>query len=445
MAPVAIPALTKKPFPLESHRVWLDSDRPVVRPVDICLERMEVKMKKATTKRLLATLLSFAMMFALVACSGNENGSSGGNNSANSGGTSSGGGHEVELIDGATAPEDLTFGLTPFEDRQTLRIGFFTGSPLSYAFLFADNLGVFDALNIDVEYSCFTGGPAMMEANSEWDMASCGLGGVCTALAGYDFTLVDVTDYEENMAIFVRPDSELANDPTNPDLWKGATVVYPAGTTGQAVLAQYLETMGLTLSDVESVNMDNANGLTGFNGGTGDALMCWNAIALSAEDRGYVRVTDSGQLNLPFPCCTFAQTEIMESNPDLVAAAVAVFHLTYEWVTESEGNAAQAAAWYLEHCDEEGFLCDESIAERTINWWRCPTVDEYIALFTETEPDEAGLYTSRDLLQIENDILSGFDFFTSVGSYTEAQRTQFLDDQRVDNSIALAVKEMLGR
>ena len=151
MAPAAIPALTKKPFPLESHRVWLDSDRPVVRPVDICLERMEVKMKKATTKRLLATLLSFAMMFALVACSGNENGSSGGNNSANSGGTSSGGGHEVELIDGATAPEDLTFGLTPFEDRQTLRIGFFTGSPLSYAFLFADNLGVFDALNIDVE------------------------------------------------------------------------------------------------------------------------------------------------------------------------------------------------------------------------------------------------------------------------------------------------------
>ena len=280
MAPVAIPALTKKPFPLESPRVWLERDRPVVRPVDICLERMEVKMKKAITKRLLATLLSFAMMFALVACSGNENGSSGGNNSANSAGTSSGGGHEVELIDGATAPEDLTFGLTPFEDRQTLRIGFFTGSPLSYAFLFADNLGVFDALNIDVEYSCFTGGPAMMEANSEWDMASCGLGGVCTALAGYDFTLVDVTDYEENMAIFVRPDSELANDPTNPDLWKGATVVYPAGTTGQAVLAQYLETMGLTLSDVESVNMDNANGLTGFNGGTGDALVCWNALPL---------------------------------------------------------------------------------------------------------------------------------------------------------------------
>ena len=377
-------------------------------------------MKRTHAKRILALLLSLVMVFALASCTGGSGGT---------GGTDEG---PAELIEGATAPEDLTYGLTPFEERQTLRIGFFTGSPLSYAFLFADNLGVFDALNIDIEYTCFTGGPAMMEANSEWDIASCGLGGVCTALAGYDFALVDVTDYEENMAIFVRPDSELA-------------VVYPAGTTGQAVLAQYLESIGLSLSDVESVNMDNANGLTGFNGGTGDALVCWNAIALSAEDEGYVRVTDSGQLGLPFPCCTFAQTEIMESNPDLVATAVAVFHLTYEWVTESEGNAAQAAAWYLAHCDEEGFLCDESIAERTIDWWRCPTVDEYIELFTATEPDDAGKYTSRDVLQIENDILSGFDFFVSVGSYTEEQRTQFLDDQRVDNSVALRVQEMLGR
>ena len=218
-------------------------------------------------KRLLAMLLTLSMVFALAACGGDGDGSgSQGDGSGSQGGTGG-----VELIEGATAPEDLTFGLTPFEERQTLRIGFFTGSPLSYAFLFADNLGVFDALNVDVEYICFTGGPAMMEANSEWDIASCGLGGICNALVGYDFALVDVTDYEENMAIFVRPDSELAADPDNPDLWRGATVIYPTGTTGQAVLAQYLENIGLTMNDIESVNMDNSNGLTGFNGGNSNS------------------------------------------------------------------------------------------------------------------------------------------------------------------------------
>ena len=402
-------------------------------------------MKATNVKRVLALLLALSMMFALAACGGGNDNKGGASNppAANTETQKPTGGSDETPAGGGA--EDLTWGLKPFDERQTLRIGFFTGSPLSYPYLFADKLGVFDALNIDVEYTCFTGGPAMMEANSEWDIASCGLGGVCIALYGYDFALVDVNDYEENMAIFVRPDSDIAKDPTNPDLWKGVTCVYPAGTTGQAVLAQYLQTMGLSLADVESVNMDNANGLTGFNGGTGDVLVCWNAIALSAEDAGYVRVTDSGQLGIPFPCCTFAQQSIMKDNFDLVATASAVFHLAIEWCYESDENMAQAAAWYLEHCDEEGFLCNEDIAMRSMEWYRGSTVDEYIEIFTKTSPDDAGLYTSRDLLQMEKDILTGFDFFVSEGKYTPEDRTKFLDDQRVDNSVALAVKEMLGK
>ncbi len=316
---------------------------------------------------------------------------------------------------------------------------------MSYPFLFADNLGVFDALNIDVEYICFTGGPAMMEANAEWDMASCGLGGLANGLYGYDFSLIDITDYEENLAIFTRGDSPIAEDPENPELWKGATCVYPAGTTAQAVLAKYLNNMGLTLADVESVNMDNANALTGFNGGTGDVLGCWNAIALSAEDAGYVRVSDSGQLNIGMPCGTFATKEMMEEHFDLVVTACIVFHKAAEWCYESDENMAQAAQWYLDHCDEEGFLCDEGIAQRTMEWYRGPSVDEWIALYMDTSPDDAGLYTSRDLLQAEKDILVGLDFFISEGKYTNEDRTRYLDEQRIDPSVALAAKELLGK
>lgn len=383
-------------------------------------------------KKLLTLFLALAMIFALAACASTPADPS----------------SPPQPTDGApsAAPgEDLTWGLTPFAERQTLRLGFFTGSPLSYPYLFADNLGVFDALNIDVEYTCFTGGPAMMEANAEWDMASCGLGGICLALASYDLALIDVNDYEENMAIFAREGSAIAADPTNPENWKGITAVYPAGTTGQTVLAQYLAELGLSLSDIESVNMDNSNGLTGFNGGTGDVLVCWNAIALSAEDAGHIRVTDSGQLGLPFPCCTFAQPSIMQDNPDLVATATAVFHLAVEWCYESDANMAQAAEWYLAHCDEEGFLCNEDVAARSMAWYRGPTVDEYIALFTETSPDDAGIYTTRDLLQIEKDVLSGYDFFINEGKYTAADRQAMLDNKLVDNSIALKVKEMLNK
>jgi ABC-type nitrate/sulfonate/bicarbonate transport system substrate-binding protein len=392
-------------------------------------------------KKLVALMLTLSMAVSLVAC-----GSSKSTETQTATEEESTTEEAAESTgDAAAEEEDLTWGLTPFEERQTLRLGFFTGSPLSYPFLFADKLGVFDALNIDVEYTCFTGGPAMMEANAEWDMASCGLGGLANGLYGYDFSLVDITDFEENLALFAREGSDIANDPTNPDVWKGATCVYPAGTTAQAVLAKYLNTIGLSLSDVESVNMDNSNALTGFNGGTGDVLGCWNAIALSAEDAGYVRISDSGQLGIGMPCGTFAQKDMMENHFDLVVTACIVFHKAVEWCYESDENMAQAAEWYLEHCDEEGFLCNEDIAARTMDWYAGPTVDEWIALYTETSPDDAGLYTSRDLLEAEKSILVGLDFFISEGKYTNEDRTRFLDDQRIDPSVALAAKELLGK
>lgn len=386
-------------------------------------------------KKLLALLLALVMVFSLVACGTTDDEDSNSDSDVIN-----------ENVDTDIEEEDGTvWGLTPFEEKQTLRIGFFTGSPLSYPFLFADNLGVFEALNIELEYTCFTGGPAMMEANAEWDIASCGLGGLCNGLYGYDFSLIDITDYEENLAIFVRPDSELAADPTNPELWKGVTAVYPAGTTAQAVLADYLASIGLSLSDIESVNADNSNALTVFDAGTGDVLACWNAIALSAEDYGYVRVSDSGQQGYPAPCGTFVHPDFLEENRELVVTAIAVFHLAVEWCYESEDNMAQAAAWYLEHCDEEGFLCTEDVAQRTMEWYAGPTVDEYIAIFSDTSTDYAGLYTTRDLLQAEQDILVGLDFFISEGKYTNEDRTRYLDDCRVDPSVAQGVAELLGK
>ena len=356
-----------------------------------------------------------------------------------------GGAQEVKTA--AVAPSaDMTWGLKPFATPQTLRIGFFTGSPLSYPYLFADKLGVFDALNIDVQYTFFTNGPAMLEANAAWDIASCGLGGIALGLSKYDnLTLIDVNDYEENMAIFTRQGSKIAADPKNPANWKGVKCVFPTGTTAQAVLAQYLKTMGLSLSDVVSINMDNANSLTAFNGGTGDVLVCWNAIALAADDYGFFRVTDSGKLNLPFPCATFVQKKFLASNKDLITVTEAVFHLAVEWINESPNNLEQSAQWYFEHCEEEGFLATESVARRTMEWYRGSTVDEYIELFTKESPDAAGLYTKRNLLQIEQDIMSGFDFFVSEGKYTMADRNKILDERRVTNEVALAVKALLGR
>lgn len=371
-------------------------------------------------KKLIAILLAMVMVLSLAACGGSAAPET-----------------KPDAAAADTKPDaaagDNTWGLTPFAETQKLRIGFFTGSPLSYPYLFAENLGVFDALNIDVEFVCFTGGPAMMEAGNDWDICSLGLGGVSIGLSAYDYILYDVNDYEENLAIFVRPDSELAKDPTNPELWKGVECVYPTGTTAQAVLAAYLQTMGLSLADVVSTNADNSNALTVFSGGTGDVLGCWNAIALSAEDAGFVRVSDSGQLNIGMMCGSFVHPQFLAEHADLVAVSTAVFHLAAEWCAEHQ---EEASTMYFEHCQEEGFLCTEEVAAKTIAWYRGPSVDLFLEKFTTEENGN---------LKIVNDILLGYDFFVSEGKYTAEQRDTWLNGNRVDNSVALAVKDLLGK
>lgn len=368
------------------------------------------------------------LVFVFAGCSG----------STSSEGTSS----DDDGVDLEKASE-TTFGLAPFKEKQTLRLGFFTGSPLSYPFLFADKLGYFEELNIKLVYEPFTNGPAMMEANADWDIASCGLGGLANGMKGYEFRVIDITDYEENLALFARPGTPLAEDPSNPENWKGTEWIYPAGTTAQAVLVRALEEVGLNLSDIKSTNMDVANALTGFKGGTGDGLGVWNVIAFEAEDAGYVRIGDSGSLNVKAPCGTVASKEIIEEKRQLIETAIAVFHFTTEWLYESDENMEKAIAWFLEDVENEGLLVNESIAERVMKWYRGPTMKEYIELYTKASPDDAGKYTKRDLLQAEKDILVLIDFFISQGNYSEEDRTKFLDDGLIDPTIALGVKEML--
>lgn len=338
-----------------------------------------------------------------------------------------------------------TFGLTPFKDKQVLRLGFFTGSPLSYPYLFADKLGIFKELNIEIQYVPFTNGPAMMEANAEWDIASCGLGGLANAMKGYDFRIFDINDYEENLALFARPDSALAKDPSNPENWKGTEWIYPAGTTAQAVLVNALTKVGLSLNDIKSTNMDVANALTGFKGGTGDGLGVWNAIAFAAEDAGYVRIGDAATLGFKAPCGTVATAQTIADKKELVETVTAVFHLTVGWLNESDANMKQAADWYLEDCLNEGLKVDASIAARVMDWYRGPTTAQYFDLYTAKSPDATGLYTKRDLLQAEKDILVGLDFFISQGKYTNEERTKFLDEQLIDPSVAVGVKDMLDK
>jgi len=336
----------------------------------------------------------------------------------------------------AAAAKPTTFGLKPLPQKETIRIGFFTGSPLSYPFLFADKEGFFKELNIEVQYKTFTNGPAMMEANSSWDIAGCGLGGMLVGMMGYDMHIIGISDYEENLATFAKPGSKLAQNKNDPANYRGTQWLYPIGTTAQATLAAHLQKLGLSLQDIKSTNMDVVSAVTGFQS-QGDGLCVWNAMAFAAEDRGYIRLEDAGTLGLAFPCGTVAPDANVKAKLDLIAYAYILFYKAWEWASSSPANLQKAADYYLEHCLDEGVACDASVAKRVMDWYRAPFLAKSVEIMTKTSADDKGLYTKRALKQAEKDILMGFDFFIAENRYKPEDRIKMLDQGFVDDKVAL--------
>jgi ABC-type nitrate/sulfonate/bicarbonate transport system substrate-binding protein len=348
----------------------------------------------------------------------------------------SGGGGEKAVQSNTVSSGPTTFGLKPFEQKQILRVGYFAGSPLSLPFYIADKEGFFRELNIELVYETFTNGPAMMEANADWDIAGCGEGGALVGLVGYDMHVIGISDYEENMALFAKPGSKLAQDKNNPANWRGTQWLYPMGPTGQAVLAAGLGKVGLSLQDVRSVNMDVVSALTGFQS-QGDGLAVWNAIAFAAEDRGYVRLEDASTLKITFPCVTLASEAAIRNKLDLITYAYIIFYKTWEWCNQSPQNMQKGADYYLENCLDEGVACDENIAKRVMEWYRAPFLKKSVEIMTQTSPDDARLYAKRNLKQAEKDILVGMDFFIAENRYKPEDRVKVLDMGLVDDTIAL--------
>lgn len=370
-------------------------------------------------KKFIAMALALAMSLSLVAC--------GGESAAPSE-------PDAPAASSNGEPAETTFGLQPFKERQTLRVGFFSGSPHANTFYIADQKGFFDELNIDVEYEPFTNGPAMMEASGSWDVASAGAAGDLVGMLGYDLRCVGVVDYEKNMGLFVRPDGKLADKKAED--WKGSTWLYPTGTNAQMILGGELDQLGLAFDDIESVNMDIASALTALKGGQGDGIVVWNAIATAAESAGFVRVDDAGSLDITVFNGFMTTPEALETRRELVKAAWKIYFLTWQWCNESESNMEEATDLYLEMCENEGIACDEHIAEVAMDYYACPSVSEEYELMTKASADAAGLYTERDLLQAEQDLLVTMDFLINIGKYSPEDRENILDNKMVDSSIA---------
>lgn len=215
------------------------------------------------------------------------------------------------------------------------------------------------------------------------------------------------------------------------------------GTTAHYTLLKLMDSLGLSMENIKTVNMDVASAYTAFAGGEGDGMVIFNNLVFNAEDEGFVRIADSGSLNATNSACLTMTPDAIENKHDLMVTTWALFYMAADWCNASEENQKFAINAFLTACEDEGVNCSEDTIARTFKIWKCPSLSNSIETMTAEVDDEAGLYTSRKLLQIEKEILGTMDFFITQNAYTAENREYLLDNQLVVNSIAIDAAKML--
>ena len=361
----------------------------------------------------------------------------------------------VSGTDEVAEGEGTTWGIEPMAEPVTINLGFFSGSPHSSEFYIMEQKGWLEELGITFNYNSFISGPAMMEANADWDICTSGGPGVINGILNYDVTAIGIVENEVILNLYVREDSPIAKSgkghfPDYPEMygtaddWKGTEWLLPLGTTMHMTMISVLEQMGLTANDVTLTNMDATTALTAFRAGEGDGMGIWTSTALTAEKEGkYVKVVGAGDNGIVIAAAMCATDKAL-ADPVKREAIQKIYELYYhtaEWIQE---NMEDAATLYAETCAIEGITTTEDFDLAFETYSRTPdhTMKQNLDLMLQSAADESGL-AGREITGGEQAIMYTFDFFVSQDKYTNDQRAFILDNHKISSEIAEEVQAVM--
>ena len=146
--------------------------------------------------------------------------------------------------------------------------------------------------DITVKYAEITSGADQTQALASGDVdilyALGGTSAVLAAANGADIKVLDIYGRSPEAYTIYSKDASIKSAE---DL-KGKTVAGPVGTTLHQLLVAYLEKAGMTLEDVNYVNMSIPDAKAALDAGSIDAALVAGAVAYKSQAQGYNLVTN---------------------------------------------------------------------------------------------------------------------------------------------------------
>ena len=210
-------------------------------------------------KRILALALSFAMVFGLVAC----------------------GGSKTEETKAAETKAAETTAADEAAEEITLEVAYMPNYGSLWAVTTAMEKGYFAEEGIKVNLTSFQDGPTIIAAmeSGSIDIGYIGQGAHKLCIQG-NAKIFALSHISNGDAVIGGPEVKTLED------LKGKKVAYSSGTSSEDILKNALAKAGLTMDDIEAVEMEAANIVTAMLSGGVDACATWSPNSLKIMEEG---------------------------------------------------------------------------------------------------------------------------------------------------------------
>lgn len=361
-------------------------------------------------KKAVSSILSLALLLALLAGCGGSAASSGAATSSGS----------------AANTPDKTYNLT---------ISGISGS-LNYTPIYiAQQEGWFEEAGIEMEEVLFSNGPVQMESLSSdgWDVGFTGVGGVLAGVLGYDAVVLGATNSDNGTQyVFARNDSDIVaagqgNNSVSSEIygdaasWKGKTILCNTGTVLHYLLIKTLGGFGLAPEDVTFIAMDVPTAYSAFLAGEGDLVVLTGSAGTfpMLEDTENYTAVSSGNMADTGLMCNIVANKNSYADPEKYEAMKAflqVYFKTLDWMKENEEKAVE---YLVDFSDESGNSMDADVAAKYLKADTYYTLQEACDMMNNKAE-------GQEYSEMEGNLMNILDFFIDYGNYAEGDNEKFL-------------------
>jgi len=209
-----------------------------------------------------------------------------------------------------------------------------------------------EELGLKPNFSTFpAGAPQVAAAQAKsWDVG--GTGSVPAVLGAARFGLVTIgitNDESKANALYVRAGkyAELSKDPTK---MKGDKILITTNSTADYAAQGCLKKWGLSKSDVQFVNLGQAQIISAITSGNGDIAGVWAPNTYTLEEKDGAKYLCSGaDTGAIVPGALIARADFLKENPDAVAKFLAVYLRAWSWMkTHHKEAVAMMKTFYTQ-------------------------------------------------------------------------------------------------